>query len=80
MTRRWNHSALDDKPLAVIGPTENVYSGFWSRHRAEESRCIGGARIIESITVTTLHKAVTKLAEQADITTLTLSSAGRPAT
>jgi NAD(P)H-dependent FMN reductase len=68
LTRRWNHSALHDKPLAVIGPTEDGYSGVWSRHHPEESRRIAGARVIEPITVTTLHEAVTKLAEQANIT------------
>jgi NAD(P)H-dependent FMN reductase len=68
LTRRWNHSALQDKPLAVIGPTEDGYSGVWSRHHPEESRRIAGARVIEPITVTTLHEAVTKLAEQANIT------------
>jgi NAD(P)H-dependent FMN reductase len=68
LTRRWNHSALHDKPLAVIGPTEDGYSGVWSRHKTEESHRIPGARIIEPITVTTLHEAVTRLAEQANIT------------
>jgi NAD(P)H-dependent FMN reductase len=68
LTRRWNHSALHDKPLAVIGPTEDGYSGVWSRHQTEESRRIAGARVIEPITVTTLHEAATKLAEQANIT------------
>jgi NAD(P)H-dependent FMN reductase len=68
LTRRWNHSALHDKPLAVIGPTEDGYSGVWSRHQTEDSRRIAGARVIEPITVTTLHEAVTKLAEQANIT------------
>jgi NAD(P)H-dependent FMN reductase len=66
LTRRWNQSALHDKPLAVIGPTEDGYSGVWSRHQNEESRRIAGARVIEPITVTTLHEAVTKLAEQAN--------------
>jgi NAD(P)H-dependent FMN reductase len=69
LTRRSNHSALHDKPLAVIGPTEDGYSGVWSRHHTEKSRHIAGARVIEPITVTTLHEAVTKLAEQANITT-----------
>jgi NAD(P)H-dependent FMN reductase len=67
LTRRWNHSALHDKPLAVIGPTEDGYSGVWSRHQTEESQRIPGTRVIEPITVTTLHEAVTKLAEQANI-------------
>jgi NAD(P)H-dependent FMN reductase len=65
LTRRWNHSALHDKPLAVIGPTEDGYSGVWSRHQTEESHRIAGTRIVEPITVTALHEAVTKLAEQA---------------
>ena len=65
LTLRWDHSALHDKPLAVIGPTENGYSGVWSRHQTKGSRCIAGPRVIEPITVTTLHEAVTKLAEQA---------------
>jgi NAD(P)H-dependent FMN reductase len=68
LTQRWNHSALHDKPLAVIGPTKDGYSGVWSRHHAEDSRRIAGTRVIEPITVTTLHEAVTKLAEQANIT------------
>jgi NAD(P)H-dependent FMN reductase len=71
LTRRWNHSALHDKPLAVIGPTAGGYSGVWSRHQTEESRPGLANRIIEPITVTTLHEAVTRLAEQASIATLT---------
>src|SRR5271156_2392207 len=76
LTRRWNHSALHDKPLAVIGPTEVGYSGVWSRHQTEESQRIPGASIIEPITVTTLHEAVTKLAEQANITRATRADTG----
>jgi NAD(P)H-dependent FMN reductase len=71
LTRRWNHSALHDKPLAVIGPTEGGYGGVWSRHQTEEPQRIPGARVIEPITVTTLHEAVTKLAEQANLTRAT---------
>jgi NAD(P)H-dependent FMN reductase len=70
LTRRWNHSALHRKPLAVIGPTEDGYAGVWSRHHTEGSRHIGVTRVIEPITVTTLHEAVTKLAEQANMTRL----------
>jgi NAD(P)H-dependent FMN reductase len=77
LTRRWNHSALHDKPLAVIGPTAEGYSGVWSRHQTEESRPVLGNRIIEPVTVTTLHEAVTRLAEQADMARLTLCQ--RPA-
>ena len=75
LTRRWNHGALHDKPLAVIGPTAEGYSGVWSRHQTDESRPALGNRIIEPITVTTLHEAVTRLAEQSDIATLTHANA-----
>ena len=68
LTRRWNHSALQDKPLAVIGPTEDCYSGAWARHHTEESGHITETLVIEPITVTTLGEAVTKLAEQANMT------------
>jgi NAD(P)H-dependent FMN reductase len=74
LTRRRNRSALHDKPLAVIGPTEDGYCGVWSRHQPDESRPVLANRIIEPITATTLHEAVTRLAEQADITTLTLAN------
>jgi len=70
LTRRWNHSALHRKPLAVIGPMEDGYSGVWSRHHTEESRRTGGTRVIEPVTVATLFEAVTRLAEQANITKL----------
>lgn len=75
LTRRWNHGALHDKPLTVIGPTAEGYSGVWSRHQTEESRPGPGNRVIEPITVTTLLEAVTRLAEQADIATLTRPNA-----
>jgi NAD(P)H-dependent FMN reductase len=68
LTRRCNHSALHDKPLAVIGPTEDCYSGVWSRHQIEESGCVAETLVIEPFTVTTLCEAVMKLAEQADMT------------
>jgi NAD(P)H-dependent FMN reductase len=68
LTLRWNHSALHDKPLAIIGPTEGGYSGIWSRHQTEESGRIAETLVIEPISVTTLHEAVAKLAEQANIT------------
>jgi len=71
LTRRWNRGALHDKPLAVIGPTEDGYSGVWSRRHTEESRRVAGTRVIEPITVTTLHEAVAKLAEQAEISNRT---------
>jgi NAD(P)H-dependent FMN reductase len=68
LTRRCNESALHDKPLAVIGPTEDWYSGVWSRHQIEESGCVAETLVIEPFTVTTLCEAVMKLAEQADMT------------
>jgi NAD(P)H-dependent FMN reductase len=68
LTRRRNHSALQDKPLAVIGPTEDCYRGAWARHRAEESSRFTETLVIEPITVMTLCEAVTKLAEQANMT------------
>jgi NAD(P)H-dependent FMN reductase len=68
LTRRWSHSALHDNPLAVIGPTQDGYSGVWSRHQTEDPRRFGGTRVIEPITVTTLHEAITRLTEQANIT------------
>jgi NAD(P)H-dependent FMN reductase len=71
LTRRRNHSALQDKPLAVIGPTEDCYSGAWARHHIEESGHITETLVIEPITVTTLYEAVTVLAEQANITRAT---------
>jgi NAD(P)H-dependent FMN reductase len=71
LTRGWNHSALQDKPLAVIGPTEDCYSGAWARHHTEESGRFTETLVIEPITVTTLREAVTGLAEQANITRAT---------
>jgi NAD(P)H-dependent FMN reductase len=71
LTRRRNHSALQDKPLAVIGPTDDCYSGAWARHYIEESGRFTETLVIEPITVTTLCEAVTGLAEQANITRAT---------
>jgi NAD(P)H-dependent FMN reductase len=68
LTRRRDHSALHDKPLAVIGPTKDCYSGVWSRHQIEEHGCVAETLVIEPFTVTTLCEAVMKLAEQADMT------------
>jgi NAD(P)H-dependent FMN reductase len=65
LTRQWNQSALHDKPLAIIGRTEDGYSGVWSRRQTEDSQRITETRVIEPITVRTLHEAVAKLAEQA---------------
>ena len=49
--------------------TENGYSGVWSRHRTAESPRVAGARVIEPITVTTLHEAVTKTSLNGQTTT-----------
>ena len=68
LTRRCDHTALHDKPLAVIGPTKDLYSGVWSRRQIEESGCVAETLVIEPFTVTTLCEAVMKLAEQADMT------------
>ena len=68
LTRRRNHSALHDKPLAVIGPTEDGYSGVWSRRQIDKSGCVAETLVIEPFTVATLSEAVMKLAEQADMT------------
>jgi NAD(P)H-dependent FMN reductase len=68
LTRRCDHSALHDKPLAVIGPTKDLYSGVWSCRQIEESGRVAETLVIEPFTVTTLCEAVMKLAEQADMT------------
>ena len=68
LTRGCNHSALHDKPLAVIGPTKGLYSGVWSRRQIEESGWVAETLVIEPFTVTALCEAVMKLAEQADMT------------
>ena len=60
LTRRWDQAALHDKPLAVIGRASDCYSGVWS-HQAEDADRISGSRVIESITVSTLRKAIKKL-------------------
>jgi NAD(P)H-dependent FMN reductase len=67
LTRGWNDGSLHDKPLAVIGATEGRYSGVWSRHQTDGYSRDGETRVIEAITVTTLHEAVTNLAEQANM-------------
>jgi NAD(P)H-dependent FMN reductase len=67
LTRRWDHSKLREKPLAVIGATEAGYSGVWSHHQTGESSRVARARVIEPITVATLHEAVRKLIEQIDV-------------
>jgi NAD(P)H-dependent FMN reductase len=60
LTRRWDQAALHDKPLAVIGRAAGCYSGVWS-HQTENADGIAGARVIESITVSTFRDAINKL-------------------
>lgn len=67
LTRRRDHSKLRDKPLAVIGATEGGYSGVWSHHQTGEFSRTARARVIEPITVATLHEAVRKLTEQLNV-------------
>jgi NAD(P)H-dependent FMN reductase len=71
LTRRRNHTALQDKPLAVTGPTEDCYRGAWTCHHTDESGRFTETLVIEPITVTTLREAVIGLAEQANITRAT---------
>jgi hypothetical protein len=61
LTRRWDHAALHDKPLAVIGRASSCYSGVWS-HQPEDADGIIAPRVIESLTVSDLREAIEKLA------------------
>jgi hypothetical protein len=63
LTRRWRHGALHDKPLAVIGRSTGCYSGVWSR-QIEDAQGGLGPRVIEPLTVPTLHEALRKLADE----------------
>lgn len=62
LTRRWNHAALHDKPLAIIAPAPGCYSGVWSHHHTEDAHHTTGPRLTEPITVATLREAVRRLA------------------
>jgi NAD(P)H-dependent FMN reductase len=62
LTRRWNQGALHDKPLAVIGCSAGCYSGVWSHNPVDAAGGISRHRVVEPITVATLHEAVRKLA------------------
>jgi NAD(P)H-dependent FMN reductase len=66
LTRRWDQAALHDKPLAVIGRAAGCYSGVWS-HQTEDADGIAGARVIESITVSTLRDGINKLAGEVPV-------------
>lgn len=66
LTRRWDQTALHDKPLAVIGRAAGCYSGVWS-HQTEDADGIAGARVIESITVSTLRDGINKLAGEVPV-------------
>ena len=63
LTRRWRHGALNDKPLAVVGQSSGYYTGVLS-HQVEDTRGGLGPRVIEPLTVRTIHEAVKKLADE----------------
>jgi NAD(P)H-dependent FMN reductase len=42
LTRRWRHSALRDKPLAVVGPSAGCYSGVLLRQINDSRGGLGG--------------------------------------
>ena len=63
LTRRWRHGALHDKPLAVVGQSSGYYTGVLS-HQVEDTRGGLGPRVIEPLTVRTIHEAVKKLADE----------------
>jgi len=60
LTRRWNQSALCDKPLAVLGRAAGCYSGVWS-HQTQDAGNVAPHRVIEPITVGNLREAVKML-------------------
>jgi NAD(P)H-dependent FMN reductase len=62
LTRRWRHGGLHDKPVAVIGRSAGCYSGVWSRQVEDTSGGLG-PRVIDALTVPTMHEAVKKLAD-----------------
>lgn len=62
LTRRWNHSALHDKPVAVIGRGAGCYSGVWSHLQRQEAGGLVGPCVVEPITVPSLREAIRKLA------------------
>jgi hypothetical protein len=63
LTRRWRHGALHHKPLAVVGRSCGYYSGVLSRQVADAPGGLG-RRVIEPLTVRSLHEAVKKLADE----------------
>jgi NAD(P)H-dependent FMN reductase len=67
LTRRWHHSGLHGKPVAVIGRAAGCYSGVWSRHQRQDAEASVGPLVVESITVATLREAVTKLAGEVSL-------------
>ena len=64
LTHRWRRDALHRKPIAVVGRTSGYYSGVLS-HRVAHTRDGLAPRVIEPLTVRTLHEAVKKLADEA---------------
>jgi NAD(P)H-dependent FMN reductase len=64
LTHRWRRDALHRKPIAVVGRASGHYSGVLS-HRAADARGALAHRMIEPLTVPTLHEAVKKVADEA---------------
>ena len=63
LTRTWRHGALNDKPIAVVGPSGGGYSGVWT-HQIVDTRGGLGPRVIEPLLVPTLREALRKLTEE----------------
>jgi NAD(P)H-dependent FMN reductase len=76
LLQRWNQSAIHDKPLTTIGPAGCRYKGVWSRHQTEDSQCITETRVIEPITVTTLHETVKNSLNKQNLTRATKAASG----
>ena len=51
LSRPYGSSALQDKPLAVIGAALGRYGGAWAHDETRKSFGIAGPRVIESITL-----------------------------
>lgn len=51
LSRPFGNSALQDKPLAVIGAAAGRYGGTWAHNEARKSFGIAGPRVIEAITL-----------------------------
>ena len=51
LSRPYGSSALQDKPLAVIGAALGRYGGAWAHDETRKSFGIAGPRVVESITL-----------------------------